>query len=96
MREDLISQLKEKGLKLTPQRLAIVDVLVDHRGSHPGATLIFGSSEKSEADQSFHCLCDAQRVFSTGADQRNGIRPDGEPLRYRSLRPHQSHLQSMR
>ena len=30
-KEDLIGQLKEKGLKITPQRLAIIDALVENR-----------------------------------------------------------------
>ena len=40
-KEGLIGQLREKGLKLTPQRLAIVDALVENRHLHPGAVLIY-------------------------------------------------------
>lgn len=29
-KEDLIGQLKEKGFKITPQRLAIVDTMVEN------------------------------------------------------------------
>ncbi|MEE9935561.1 MAG: transcriptional repressor [Deltaproteobacteria bacterium] len=45
-KENLISQLREKGLKVTPQRLAIVDALVENRYEHPGATLIFNEARK--------------------------------------------------
>ena len=45
-KEDLIGQLKEKGLKITPQRLAIIDALVENRHAHPGATLIFNEARK--------------------------------------------------
>lgn len=40
-KEELIGQLKEKGLKITPQRLAIIDALVENSHAHPGATTIF-------------------------------------------------------
>ena len=64
MREDLISQLKEKRLKLTPQRLAIVDVLVDHRGSHPGATLIFEEARKKAKRISLSTVYATLKEFS--------------------------------
>ncbi len=46
MKEDLIGQLKEKGLKITTQRLAIINALVDNRNLHPGATLIYDEARK--------------------------------------------------
>ena len=59
-KEDLIGQLKEKGLKITPQRLAIIDALVENRDEHPGATLIYNeAAQESQARQPFHGLCDA-------------------------------------
>lgn len=45
-KEDLIRQLKEKGLKITPQRLAIIDALAENSTMHPGATLIFNEVKK--------------------------------------------------
>ncbi len=45
-KEDLIGQLREKGLKITPQRLAIIDALVENRTRHPGATLIYNEAKK--------------------------------------------------
>jgi len=41
MKESIIKKLKEKGLKLTSQRLAIIEVLVDMTPIHPSADLIY-------------------------------------------------------
>lgn len=49
-KEGLIRQLQEKGFKITPQRLAIVEALVDHRHLHPGAHLIYeAAGEKTKS-----------------------------------------------
>lgn len=45
-KEGLIRQLREKGFKITPQRRAIVEALVDNRKLHPGAHLIFEEAGK--------------------------------------------------
>ncbi|MDP2862972.1 MAG: Fur family transcriptional regulator [Desulfobacterales bacterium] len=45
-REELIGKLKERGFKITPQRLAIVDVLVEKGHLHPGANLIREEARK--------------------------------------------------
>jgi len=52
-KEDLLDQLKEKGLKITPQRLAIIDALVENRQAHPGAKLIFTEARKKAKRVSF-------------------------------------------
>ena len=46
MRESIIKKLKEKGLKLTSQRLAIIEVLVKMTPIHPGADLIYREARK--------------------------------------------------
>jgi Fe2+ or Zn2+ uptake regulation protein len=46
MRESIIKKLKEKGLKLTSQRLAIIEVLVDMTPFHPSADLIYREAIK--------------------------------------------------
>ncbi len=46
MRESIIKKLKEKGLKLTSQRLAIIEVLVDMTPIHPSAALIYQGARK--------------------------------------------------
>jgi Fe2+ or Zn2+ uptake regulation protein len=45
-KNDLIGQLREKQLKITPQRLAVIDALVESRHEHPGATLIYQKARK--------------------------------------------------
>ena len=45
-KEELIGQLKESGLKITPQRLAIIDALVANGHLHPGASLIYEEAKK--------------------------------------------------
>jgi len=45
-RNDLISQLQDKGLKITPQRLAIIQVLLENRETHPSAGFIYQEAKK--------------------------------------------------
>ena len=47
-KESIIKQLKEKGLKITPQRMAIIEVLIEKRGSHPGARLVYEEAKKKK------------------------------------------------
>ena len=46
MKTSIIQKLREKGLKLTSQRLAIIEVLVDKTPHHPGADLIYREAKK--------------------------------------------------
>jgi len=46
IRESIIKKMREKGLKLTPQRLAIVDVLVKKNPLHPSARVIYHSAKQ--------------------------------------------------
>jgi Fur family transcriptional regulator, peroxide stress response regulator len=45
-RASVLRQLKEKGLKLTPQRLAIIDVLIESRDCHPGARFVYEEARR--------------------------------------------------
>jgi Fur family transcriptional regulator, peroxide stress response regulator len=45
-KEGFIRQLREKGSKITPQRLAILDALMENRHLHPGAHLIYKEARK--------------------------------------------------
>ena len=45
-KEELVRELREAGAKITPQRLAIVDALIENRNLHPGANLIFAEARK--------------------------------------------------
>lgn len=40
-REEMILRLREEGLKVTPQRLAIIDVLIENKHLHPSASRVF-------------------------------------------------------
>jgi Fur family peroxide stress response transcriptional regulator len=45
-KESIIKELKERRLKVTPQRQAIIEVLVEQRSLHPGALLIYQEAKK--------------------------------------------------
>ncbi len=45
-KESILRQLKAKGLKLTPQRLAIIEVLIEKRDLHPGARSVYEEAKK--------------------------------------------------
>ena len=47
-KEAIAQQLKAKGLKLTPQRLAIIDVLIEKRDLHPGARFVYREAKKKK------------------------------------------------
>jgi Fe2+ or Zn2+ uptake regulation protein len=46
MKESIIKKMKEERLKLTPQRMAVIDVLTDKTPLHPGADLIYREARK--------------------------------------------------
>jgi Fur family peroxide stress response transcriptional regulator len=48
IKESIIKQLKEKGLKVTPQRLAIIEVLIEQGDLHPGACLVYKEAKKKK------------------------------------------------
>jgi len=45
MREFLTKKIRDKGLKLTLQRLAVIDVLVENNLLHPSARLIYNEAK---------------------------------------------------
>lgn len=45
-KELVARQLKAKGLRLTPQRLAIIEVLIENRNFHPGARFVYEEAKK--------------------------------------------------
>ena len=45
-KDSIIQKLKERGLRITPQRLAIIDVLVEKGHLHPGAGFIYKEAKK--------------------------------------------------
>jgi Fur family peroxide stress response transcriptional regulator len=46
--ESIIKQLRDNGLKVTPQRLAIIEVLLEKRDLHPGARLVYREAKKKK------------------------------------------------
>jgi Fe2+ or Zn2+ uptake regulation protein len=46
MKAAIIKKLKERKLKLTPQRLAIIDALIENTLLHPGASFIYRVARK--------------------------------------------------
>jgi Fe2+ or Zn2+ uptake regulation protein len=63
-KEDLIGQLKEKNLKVTPQRLAIIEALVENRELHPGATQIFHAARRKAKRVSLSTVYATLKEFS--------------------------------
>jgi Fur family peroxide stress response transcriptional regulator len=63
-RESIIKQLKEKGLKITPQRLAIIDVLIEKRDLHPGARLIYEEAKRKRKSLSLSTAYATLNEFS--------------------------------
>ncbi len=61
---DLIGQIKGKGLKITPQRLAIIDALVKNCDKHPGATLIYNEARKIQKRVSLSTVYATLKEFS--------------------------------
>jgi len=45
-KESIIQRLKERGLSITSQRLAIIDVLVEKGHLHPGASFIYHAARQ--------------------------------------------------
>ena len=45
-KDAIIKRLRERGLRITPQRLAVIDVLVEKGHLHPGARFIYKEARK--------------------------------------------------
>ncbi len=63
-KESIIQKLKEKGLRLTRQRLAIIDVLVKHGHLHPGAYFIYREANKKRRNLSLSSVYAIINEFS--------------------------------
>jgi Fe2+ or Zn2+ uptake regulation protein len=46
LKATILEKFKESGLKLTSQRLAIVEVLMENTSLHPGAGFIYQKAKK--------------------------------------------------
>jgi Fe2+ or Zn2+ uptake regulation protein len=73
--------MKERGLKITPQRVAVIEVLIEKGDLHPGAALIYEEARKKKKGVSL------STVYATlDALSRSGIikalQFDGKENRY--------------
>ncbi|MDP2968787.1 MAG: transcriptional repressor, partial [Deltaproteobacteria bacterium] len=67
-KESMIQRLRERGLKVTPQRLAIIEVLIEKRDLHPGAHLVYKEAKKKKKGLSLSTTYATLNEFS-----RHGI-----------------------
>jgi Fe2+ or Zn2+ uptake regulation protein len=63
-KESMISQMRKKGLKVTLQRLAIIDLLIGQGDSHPGASLIYKKAKKKKKSLSLSTTYATLNEFS--------------------------------
>jgi hypothetical protein len=68
MTKELIGQhLREQGLKITPQGLAVIDVLLEKGGASPRSGFgLSGGRKEDEEYQPFHGLRHAERTRAAG------------------------------
>src|SRR4030043_1004406 len=67
-KESMIQQLRERGLKVTPQRLAIIEALIEKKILHPGARLVYKEAKKKKKSLSLSTTYATLNEFS-----RHGI-----------------------
>jgi Fe2+ or Zn2+ uptake regulation protein len=67
-KESIIQKLRQKGLKITTQRLAIIDVLIENSNAHPGAYLVYEEAKKKSRGLSLSSVYATLNEFS-----RHGI-----------------------
>jgi Fur family peroxide stress response transcriptional regulator len=63
-KDRFIREIREKGLKITPQRLAIIDVLVEKGHLHPGANLVYAEAGKKAQGLSLSTVYATLNEFS--------------------------------
>jgi len=63
-KESIISQLRKEGLKVTTQRLAIIDVLIEQGDTHPGASLIYKMAKRKKKSLSLSTTYATLNEFS--------------------------------
>lgn len=63
-KKSIVRQLRAKGLRLTPQRLAIIEVLIAKRGFHPGASSVYEEAKKKRKSLSLSTVYATLNEFS--------------------------------
>jgi Fe2+ or Zn2+ uptake regulation protein len=64
MKESIIKKMREEGLKLTPQRLAVIEVLIQKNLFHPSADLIYHEARKKVKSLSLSTVYSILNEFS--------------------------------
>lgn len=64
MRQTALRKLKEKGLKITPQRLAVIEALAATRDLHPGAGAVYREAKKRHGNLSLSTTYAALKELS--------------------------------
>jgi Fur family peroxide stress response transcriptional regulator len=64
MKESIIKKMREERLKLTPQRLAVIEVLVDKTPLHPSADLIYHDARRKAKSLSLSTVYSILNEFS--------------------------------
>ena len=64
MKESIVKKMREERLKLTPQRLAVIEVLVDKTPLHPSAYLIYHDASKKVKSLSLSTVYSILNEFS--------------------------------
>ncbi|MBN1383207.1 MAG: transcriptional repressor [Deltaproteobacteria bacterium] len=67
-KEAIIQKLRQKGLKVTPQKLAIINTLIENSNAHPGAYLVYDKARKMSRGLSLSSVYATLNEFS-----RHGI-----------------------
>ena len=67
-KDSIIQKLKQRGLRITPQRLAIIEVLIEKGHLHPGAGFIY-----KEAKKKSRSLCLSTTYATINEFSRYGI-----------------------
>jgi Fur family transcriptional regulator, peroxide stress response regulator len=67
-KDAIVKRLRERGLRITPQRLAVIDVLVEKGHLHPGAGFIYKEAKKKSRSRSLSTTYATINEFS-----RHGI-----------------------
>ncbi|HPL97120.1 MAG TPA: Fur family transcriptional regulator [Smithellaceae bacterium] len=63
-KKEMIGRLKERGLRITPQRLAVVDALADNYHKHPGTMLIYDEARRRAPHISLSTVYATLKEFS--------------------------------
>lgn len=68
MKDSIIKKLKAKGLKLTPQRFAIIEAFAENALLHPSANIIYEEARKKRAGISLSTI-----YYTLNELAKNGI-----------------------